>query len=232
MQPEVATEPTPARRALLSAATVEHGTPEHIVELGREVLGGAIECDAASSAYWNRWVVKARAYFDEERSALSPEFERLWTMVNGAPLYSTFSINPPGGLVKEFWRFGTHRWLEGSAVFWVGFSLEQMGYLSRAGLMWPGFRRAVLPKRLAFLQRRRDAIAAALEKADAAAKKGDLGTAARLTARAGGLALDPDGPPVPATAPTHSNYLALLPSDGAQVERFDAGVRALGAEPF
>jgi hypothetical protein len=142
--------------AMHSTATVEHGSPHEVVALARHVLGGVIECDPFSNHYWNRFVVKAQVFCDEETNALSPAHR--WTRhvtdeFIALPRFQTYFINPPGGLVKEAWRFACARWCEGSSVFWTGFSLEQMVYLGRLGFMWPGFRRVIPPRRLCFLSR-------------------------------------------------------------------------------
>lgn len=131
-------------KAQHSAATVEHGTPVEIVEMARRVLGN-IHGDPFSSAYWNEHVVKAANFWDERHSLLSYKSVRF-----GAGL--TWLVNPPGGLVKDAWQFAVERYGEGSAVFWVGFSLEQLVYLGRKGVMFKGFRRCVPPRRLAFLR--------------------------------------------------------------------------------
>jgi hypothetical protein len=133
-----------------STATPEHGTPREIVEMARYVLG-EIEADACSSRYWNTHSVRAGIHFDADNSPLDAA---PWTIPpHSRPAYDTWLVNPPGGLVKEFWRFATARYREGSAVFWVGFSLEQLVYLQKEGALFPGFRRCIPPRRLAFLRK-------------------------------------------------------------------------------
>lgn len=125
-------------------ATVEHGTPSAIVEAARRVLG-VIHVDPFSNAYWNE-VVKAEMFYTAEDSALGNE--RGWDQG------LNWFVNPPGGLVKEAWDFALARHREEhAAVFWVGFNLDQFSYLGSRGLHDPRFRRAVPPKRIAFLQR-------------------------------------------------------------------------------
>lgn len=127
-----------AAKAQHSKATVEWGTPAHIVELARDVMGG-IDCDPCSSFYWNA-VVRATAFWNEEgRQGVASVDEKRWL------------INPPGGLVKEFWQSAINRWNEGSAVFWIGFSLNQMTYLGKRGLFAPQFIRCVPSQRLRYL---------------------------------------------------------------------------------
>lgn len=211
-----------------SAATPEHGTPHEIVDMARVVLGG-IDYDPFSSDYWNEHVVKATHYHTAETNALR---EHEWKYLDGKPVHELLFVNPPGGLVKEAWAFVVERWQAGCAVFWVGFNLDQMGYLSTSGLFFPGFRRCVLPKRLAFLQSGCDAVASLREKVAKAEAKGEMNTAMKLAARARELEQDINGPPIPQTAPTRNNYLALLPNSPEQVERFNERAKALGAEAF
>jgi hypothetical protein len=130
-----------------SKVAVEWGTPHAIVELAREVMGG-IDADPCSSKYWNEHVVKAKDFYTEANQLLVPgafDFS-----VHGP---RSWLVNPPGGLVKEFWRFALDRWKEGSAVFWVGFSLNQMTYLGKVGLFAPQFVRAVPFQRTRYLSK-------------------------------------------------------------------------------
>ncbi len=190
-----------------SSATCEHGSPPHIIAMGREVLGGRIHCDPFTSEHFNE-AVGASYIFTAEDSALDPA--RRW-IFRGEPVFRTFYINPPSGLVKEAWRFATARWLEGSAVFWVGFSLEQMLYLQKLGLFYLGFHRCIPPSRLNFVRVVEPSRQRALFDVD-----------------------DEDQPVAleAADSPTHGNFLALMPSDLGQVERFNVEARALGAEAF
>jgi hypothetical protein len=103
--------------------TCEHGTPPAGVELARYALGG-IDLDPSSNAYWNRYTVKADAYYDRRQDGL----RQPW----GGKLF----VNPPGAddeaesesLVRPFWDRLVALWRAGtvhSAVFW-GFSVEQL----------------------------------------------------------------------------------------------------------
>jgi hypothetical protein len=176
--------------AMHSSATAEHGTPHEVVALARHVMG-RIDLDPCSNAYWNKHVIHAKEFVDQDGDAADGDW--CWP---GAARGDRVFVNPPGGQVKEFWRLSLQLWLAGAAVFWVGFSLEQLVYLGREGAMFPGFRRVILPRRLAFLR-----------------------------------AVD-GGPPVPAKAPTHGNWLCLMPSEQEQVERFEAACRLMPAEAF
>jgi hypothetical protein len=214
-----------------SAATVEHGTPHEVAALARHVFGPlGIRCDPFSSPYWNGHVIKADFFYTEGQDALSIEEEH-WTCAPD-PLHATFFINCPGGLVKESWAFARARWLEGSAVFWVGFNIEQLAYLQTVGAMFRGFRRVIPPRRLAFLRRpgdvfedynRRIKEAPTTEKREALFSLRD-----RFHARHP----EPNGPPVRGMSPTHSNFLLLMPSELDQVERFEGAARLMNAEAF
>lgn len=100
------------------AKTPSWGTPPAIVEMARNVMGG-IDIDASSSHYWNEHLVRARDFYHQYCSPLD---------LTSHPVGRWF-FNPPGGLVKEFFRLAMDRHLEGSTVFWVGFSVEQLAYL-------------------------------------------------------------------------------------------------------
>lgn len=134
-----------ATAALRSSATNDWGTPIAIVEMARAVMGG-IDCDPCSSAYWNEYVVKAGLFYDEGSDPHPFKIE-------GWSHSKRWFINPPGGLVKEFWRFATERYREGSAVFWVGFNIGQLQTLQDHGLFFDGFVRCIPRRRLAYLKR-------------------------------------------------------------------------------
>lgn len=138
---------TSAVKAQHSKVSVEWGTPHAIVELAREVMGG-IDCDPCSSAYWNEHVVKADTFFGLGHP---PGLDVL--QIQGFSHSKRWLINPPGGMVKEFWRFALDRWQAGSAVLWVGFNLNQMTYLARRGLFSPAMRRLMFDKRIRYLRR-------------------------------------------------------------------------------
>lgn len=222
-----------------SAATVEHGTPHEVAALARHVFGPlGIECDPFTSGYWNRHVIKALFYVDEQANALSPRWTWTRLVLGGTtdemalPKHSTYFINCPGGLVREAWAFARARWLEGAAVFWVGFNIEQLSYLQSVGAMFRGFQRVIPPRRLAFLRRPGDVAADLRRRAAEAqtAKKADA--LIRQLERFVEAYPDPNGPPVRGMSPTHSNFLLLMPSELDQVERFEGAARLMNAEPF
>lgn len=106
-----------------SAATSEHGSPPEAVELARYV-GGRIDLDPCSSAYWQRYTTKALAYYDRETNGLThPWFGFVW-------------VNPPGGdkergersQVTPFWNYLVKQWLSGAidGACWLSFTLEHL----------------------------------------------------------------------------------------------------------
>lgn len=222
-----------------ASTTVEHGTPHEVVALARHVFAEkGIGCDPFSNAYWNSNVIKARAYCDEQRNALDPALRWQRLILAGTtdemhvPSFLTYFINCPGGLVKQAWRFAWERWLEGSAVFWLGFNIEQLAYLQGMGAMFRGFSRLIPPRRLAFLRRPGDVaseLSARLLEAPTDEKARAIQRQLELLLRAHP---DPNGPPIRGMSPTHSNVLLLMPSEQDQVERFEGAAKLLPAEVF
>lgn len=187
--------------ALHSKEKTDWGTPVEIVEGARRVMG-TIDYDLCSSAYWNRHVVKASRFWSEEESALDGT-------ANPFPR-GNYLCNPPGGLVLEFWRLCVGLVGNGSTVFWVGFSVEQMAYLQDEYLFAAPFLRVIPRRRLKFLERR-----------------GFLDRRRH------------DSPPEPAARPSHSNFLVLMASStqpwataGAQAARFATLAASLGGKVF
>jgi ParB family chromosome partitioning protein len=109
--------------ALHSKATAEWFTPATYVEAARDVMCG-IDIDPASCALANE-TVRAPFYFDKERSGL--DARAMW---NGRVF-----LNPPGGLVREFWRRLQAEWTykRTTQAVWVGYSLQQLQTLQTDG---------------------------------------------------------------------------------------------------
>jgi hypothetical protein len=130
-----------------SSASPEWGSPALVADLARYTFGGEIDLDPASNAYWNHHVIKARCFYDKEQDGL----RQTW--------YGHVLLNPPGEstgqMVRSFWERLTmfHREHRVRGAVYVGFSLEQLGYLQSAPthpLQWV----TVIPcERMRFLKR-------------------------------------------------------------------------------
>lgn len=122
---------------MLSSRSDEWGTPGHILDMVREVLGGPIDFDPASDEHFNE-TVKASVFLTKGQDALTTEW----------PATGNVFLNPPGGKRKNrsntalFWeRLIQHRdaFQFGHAVF-MGFSLECLQTTQRSRspiLMFP-----------------------------------------------------------------------------------------------
>ena len=128
-----------AKRAQHSAASAEWYTPPEYIEAARRVLNG-IDLDPASCAEANA-TVQADHYY----SAGSDTFTRLWA---GSVL-----LNPPGGLVREFWQHLVAEWTIGrvTEAIWIGYSLEQLQMLQRFDVTPLDFPMCVPRRRIAFV---------------------------------------------------------------------------------
>lgn len=186
-----------APSALHSKEKTDWGTPVEIVEGARRVMG-SIDYDLCSSAYWNKHVVRASRFWSEVDSAFGEGIS--------FPI-GNYLCNPPGGLVVEFWRLCVGIVGNGSTVFWVGFSVEQMAYLQDDYFFSPSFLRTIPRRRLKFLER-----------------QGFLDRKRH------------DSPPVPASRPSHSNFLVLMRRggslDNSRAARFGDLAASLGGKVF
>jgi hypothetical protein len=128
--------PTP--NALHSKKTPKWGTPQWIIERARDLLG-EIHLDPASSPDFNR-LVKALMIYTEVDNGLVQEW--------GGNIF----LNPPGGLVPEFWDKLCKSVVDGQVekAFWVGFSVEQLCQLSDHQYHPYDFSTVTLRKRLSF----------------------------------------------------------------------------------
>lgn len=109
-----------------SNESVRWGTPAEWIEREREVFDGPIHFDPCSEAEFNA-VVGAEHYFSlEERG--EDGLKLPWPhygLMDGINVH----INPPGGLVREFWR----KTLIEPAVrqcMWTGFAMNQLNLLA------------------------------------------------------------------------------------------------------
>lgn len=162
-----------------SCDSPEWYTPSPFVEAAREVMG-EIDLDPASHEEANH-VVKAKAFFSVEDNGLA----KGW--------YGCVFLNPPGGLVPEFW----HKFIgnEFVAGIWIGYSLEQLQTLQCIGAQKTplNFSMCVPSKRIAFVENaaKKDA---RIEKLIALGKK-----------------------PNQKSQPSHANYISYI---GSQPELF------------
>src|SRR5882672_9530574 len=94
-------------------------TPAAYVEAARKVMG-SIDLDPASHAEANLVVRATRYYTETENGLLQP-----WK--------GNVFLNPPGGLVRDFWLKLIIEWMtcQVSQCIWIGYSLEQLQTLQR-----------------------------------------------------------------------------------------------------
>lgn len=131
--------------ALHSKKTPKWGTPEEIAIRSRMALGGVIHLDPASSDLFNT-TIGALFIFDEITNGLKSDWERV--LGSGICVF----LNPPGGLVKEFWQKLIQNYAEGivSKAIWIGFSIEQLCILQDSDLYPLDFSTVIARKRVAF----------------------------------------------------------------------------------
>lgn len=113
-------------------------TPRAYVEAAHDVMGG-IDLDPASHEEANA-TVKATRFFSEQDNGLMNRW------------YGRVFLNPPGGLVPEFWqKFIAGEFVEG---IWIGYSLEQLQTLQCIGATQTplDFPMCVPFKRIAFVE--------------------------------------------------------------------------------
>jgi hypothetical protein len=148
-------------------------TPAPIVEAARRVLG-VIDLDPASHEEANR-TIQATTFYTEQDNGLAQEWE------------GRVFLNPPGGLVGEFWK----KLITSKGVpeaIWIGYSLEQLQTLQcvGAGMTPLDWTMCVTRKRIAFVENEAKK-AARMAKLIAAGKK-----------------------PNAASSPSHSNYITYI----------------------
>lgn len=100
---------------------------------------GSIDLDPCSSAYFNETVKATQYYSLDDRGEDGLQL----------PWHGKVFVNPPGGLVKEFWKKAINE-RPSPEIFWVGFSLEQLSYLLDEPYSPMDFAFCLLRKRIRF----------------------------------------------------------------------------------
>lgn len=164
-------------------------TPAPIVEAARKAMG-SIDLDPASHEEANR-IVKAERFFTEQDNGLLQ------------PWRGNVFVNPPGGLVGEFWRKLLAERGHFHQAIWVGYSLEQLQTLQCIGAeVTPlDFPMCVPNRRIAFVENESKQVAR-FAKLRAAGKK-----------------------PNPKSSPSHANYITYI---GPSKEAFWAAFFSFG----
>lgn len=183
--------PTP--KALHSKNTPKWGTTPWVIEAARQLLG-YIHLDPASSEEFNAFV-KALMIYTERDNGLAQEW------------HGNVFLNPPGGLVTEFWNKLCKGYVDDGTVekaFWVGFSVEQLCTLSEERFHPMDFSTCILRKRLAFQQEFCEPI------------EEEISVMGEMQTFVVGYK-----PPViiPGNNPSHGNYVTALGCDPAEFER-------------
>jgi len=124
--------------ALHSAKTPKWGTPSRIIASAWALLG-KIDVDPASSFDFNKFVGASQIYTEQDNGLTKSWLGKVF-------------VNPPGGLVVEFWEKLIQEVLSGNTgkAFWIGFSVEQLCLLSLHEFGPLDFSTVILRKRLSF----------------------------------------------------------------------------------
>ena len=130
-------------KALHSKKSPKWGTPEDIILRARAALDGVINLDPASSPEFNA-IVQADHIFTEETNGLASP----WLVPDLLdPYVLRVFLNPPGGLVKQFWAKLIN---ENPKAIWIGFSVEQLCILQDHTTNPLDYSTCILRKRLSF----------------------------------------------------------------------------------
>jgi len=158
-------------------------TPAPFVEAARDVMGG-IDLDPASHEEANR-TVKATRFFTAEDDGL----KQAWS--------GRVFLNPPGGLVADFWRKLIAEMPFILKAIWIGYSLEQLQTLQQAGARQTplDFPMCVTARRIAFVE----------NEAKRAEREAKLIAAGKK--------------PNVKSSPSHSNYITYIGEDADTFRR-------------
>ncbi len=170
-------------------------TPSPFVEAAREVMGG-IDLDPASHEEANR-TVKAARFFSEEDNGLL----QVWS--------GRVFLNPPGGLVVEFWKKLIFSSVE--QAIWIGYSLEQLQTIqaSTAPTTPLHFPICITAKRIAFIE---NEAKKALRK-EKIIREGAAPNASVAKRKLAAMILAGKEPP---NSPSHSNYVTYIGPNAAR----------------
>ncbi len=141
-------------QALHSAKTPNWGTTQWVIEAARELLGWTIDLDPGSSHEFNQYVLASRIITEQDNALIQDWYEWACFGMEVKPLSISVFVNPPGGLVNEFWRkliAGYHAG-QFSRCFWVGFSVEQLCTMASEDTHPLDYSTCVLRKRLSFIK--------------------------------------------------------------------------------
>lgn len=174
-------------------------TPAAFVESARIVMGG-IDLDPASHEEANR-TVRADVFYSAEQDGLSQQW------------FGRVFLNPPGGLVGEFWRKALAEYHAGhcTQIVWIGYSLEQLQTLQQTKDFTPlDYPICITRKRIAFVENEaKKALRVAKIICEGEALGASLAKQRKAAALKAGKAPD--------NSPSHSNYIAYL---GPHVREF------------
>ena len=183
--------------------SAEWYTPVPYVEAARQVLCG-IDLDPASHAE-AQLTVRAQRYYDAAHDGLA----RAWD--------GRVFLNPPGGLVRQFWGHLVAHVLTGRvpAAIWIGYSLEQLQTLQAGWTGVPPLDYPVSPIDYPIC----------IPRARIAFKENDAKKAERVARLvAAGKS------PYQKSSPSHANYISLLTTSQSDVcvDRFLDVFQAFG----